>query len=203
MKKKIWIFALVFLLIPTIVKAEVNPLVTILDNTGKIITEGTNTNITENTNVFCGQNTYIPYKFVDVVRTVIDIIKIGIPVLLIIFGMLDLGKAVVASKQDDIKKNQKNFVSRLIMAMAVFFVISIVQLALSVVSADDEILSCLKCIVKDDACKYVEIEYETPTPTSTPTPTPNPTKTPQPTETPEIETNSETTTEEIDTSDIE
>ena len=38
--------------------------------------------------------------FPYLVSTAILIIKIVVPILLIIFGMLDLGKAVVASKED-------------------------------------------------------------------------------------------------------
>ena len=39
-------------------------------------------------------------------KGVIPIIQIGIPIVLIIYGMIDLGKAVVAGKDDEIKKNQ-------------------------------------------------------------------------------------------------
>ena len=39
---------------------------------------------------------------------IIPLIQIGIPIILIILGMLDLGKAVVASKEDEIKNAQKN-----------------------------------------------------------------------------------------------
>ena len=35
---------------------------------------------------------------------IIPLIQIGIPIILIILGMLDLGKAVIASKEDEIKK---------------------------------------------------------------------------------------------------
>ena len=70
------------------------------------------------------------------IHTVIVIIKIGIPVLLIIFGMLDIGKGVVASKEDEIKKGQQMFIKRLISAVLVFFVVSIVQLVIGL--ADDK-----------------------------------------------------------------
>ena len=42
----------------------------------------------------------------QVVGYVLLAFKIVIPILLIIFGMLDLGKAVIASKDDEIKKQQ-------------------------------------------------------------------------------------------------
>ena len=59
---------------------------------------------------------------------IIPIIQIGIPIILIILGMLDLGKAVVAGKEDEIKKNQQMLVKRAISAVAVFFVVTLVTL---------------------------------------------------------------------------
>lgn len=72
----------------------------------------------------------------DLISTIITIIQIAIPILLIIFGMLDLGKAVVASKEDDIKKGQQMFIKRLISAALVFFVIFIVKILVSVLTPD-------------------------------------------------------------------
>lgn len=57
---------------------------------------------------------------------VIPIIQIGIPIILIVLGMLDLGKAVVAGKEDEIKKNQQILVKRAISAVAIFFVATLV-----------------------------------------------------------------------------
>lgn len=86
--------------------------------------------------------------FPYLVHTAITIIKIVIPILLIIFGMLDLGKAVVASKEDEIKKGQQTFIKRVIAAVIVFFVIQIVQLIISFVSnGDANISNCFNCFV--------------------------------------------------------
>lgn len=57
----------------------------------------------------------------------IPLIQIGIPIILIILGMLDLGKAVMASKEDEIKSAQKMLIKRAIYAVAIFFVVLIVQ----------------------------------------------------------------------------
>ena len=59
---------------------------------------------------------------------IIPLIQIGIPIILIILGMLDLGKAVVASKEDEIKNAQKMLIKRAIYAVAIFFIVLIVQL---------------------------------------------------------------------------
>ena len=62
---------------------------------------------------------------------VIPLIQIGIPILLIVLGTIDLGKAVIASKEDEIKNAQKMLVKRAIYAVAVFFVVTIVTLVFS------------------------------------------------------------------------
>ena len=66
---------------------------------------------------------------------VIPLIQIGIPILLIVLGTIDLGKAVIASKEDEIKNAQKMLVKRAIYAVAVFFVVTIVTLVFSLFSS--------------------------------------------------------------------
>ena len=72
----------------------------------------------------------VPNVLFNVVSTIITGIKIVVPILLIIWGMLDFAKSVVAKKEEDIKKYQKAFVSRLISALVVFLIIFIVNLLL-------------------------------------------------------------------------
>lgn len=66
---------------------------------------------------------------------VIPLIQLGIPIILILLGMLDLGKAVVASKEDEIKNAQKLLVKRAIYAIAIFFVVLIVQVVFGLLSS--------------------------------------------------------------------
>lgn len=66
---------------------------------------------------------------------IIPLIQIGIPIILIVLGMLDLGKAVMASKEDEIKNAQKMLIKRCIYAVAIFFVVLIVQLVFSILSS--------------------------------------------------------------------
>lgn len=74
---------------------------------------------------------------------IIPLIQIGIPIILILLGMLDLGKAVVASKEDEIKAAQKLLIKRAIYALAIFFVVLIVQLVFGLLSTtgDSDIAS--------------------------------------------------------------
>ncbi|UKI27586.1 MAG: hypothetical protein L6V91_03000 [Bacilli bacterium] len=70
----------------------------------------------------------------NIVGTVINIIWIGVPILLIILGSIDLGKAVISSKEDEVKKAKKSLLNRLIYAVLVFCVVWIVQIVMDAIS---------------------------------------------------------------------
>lgn len=61
---------------------------------------------------------------------VFPIIYIGIPILLILFGTIDLGKAVMANDDKAIKTATSSLIKRAIAALAVFFVTMLVNLVL-------------------------------------------------------------------------
>lgn len=69
---------------------------------------------------------------------IIPLIQVGIPIILIVLGMLDLGKAVMASKEDEIKNAQKMLIKRAIYAVAIFFVVLIVQLVFGLLDSTDD-----------------------------------------------------------------
>lgn len=72
--------------------------------------------------------------FIRLIRDgIIPLIQIGIPIILILLGMFDLGKAVMASKEDEIKSAQKLLIKRCIYAVAIFFVVFIVQLVFGLI----------------------------------------------------------------------
>lgn len=112
----------------------------------------------------CGTTNFVfSGTFPYLVSTAILLIKIAVPILLIVFGMLDLGKAVVASKEDEIKKGQQMFIKRAIAAVIVFFVIQIVQIVVRFVSGNDESISnCFNCFIngaaEPGACESTSLE---------------------------------------------
>ena len=61
---------------------------------------------------------------------VLPIIQIGIPIILIIMGTIDLGKAVLSSDDKEIKASTGRLLRRAIAAVAVFFVTTIVTLVM-------------------------------------------------------------------------
>lgn len=90
----------------------------------------------------------------NIVHMIVLIIKIVVPILLIVFGMMDLAKAVMAQKEDEIKKGQQTFVKRLIAAIIVFFVITVVQMVIGFLAGDeDSVTTCFDCFVNNTNCK--------------------------------------------------
>lgn len=61
---------------------------------------------------------------------VFPIIQIGIPILLILMGTIDLGKAVVSNDDKEIKGATSKLIKRAIMAVAVFFVVTLVSVVM-------------------------------------------------------------------------
>lgn len=83
--------------------------------------------------VVCGTVT-VPDTVARIVSMVIKAFYIGIPVLLIIWGMIDMGKAVICQKEDEIKKHQKMVFKRLISAVLVFFIAVAVVFVLKILA---------------------------------------------------------------------
>ena len=92
----------------------------------------------------------------QVVGKVLLVVKIVIPLLVIIFGLIDIGKSVVASKPEEITKSFKSFLFRLGAAIAIFFVPSIVSFGIKLANGFDEVSTdyqiCADCIASPSKC---------------------------------------------------
>lgn len=64
---------------------------------------------------------------------VFPIIWIGIPIILILMGTIDLGKAVLASDDKEIKGAQGRLIKRVLYAVVIFFMATIVGIVMDVV----------------------------------------------------------------------
>lgn len=78
---------------------------------------------------FCKNSTDIWY----VVGQFLLVFKIVIPVILIILGMVDLGKAVISSDEKAVNKAATSLLKRVIAGVCIFFVPSIVSLVFGMV----------------------------------------------------------------------
>jgi len=71
---------------------------------------------------------------IRLVKLVFRLFQFGIPILLLLFGAIDLGKAVIASKEDEQKKAQSMLLKRAVYAILVFFLFTIVSLVMGLVT---------------------------------------------------------------------
>ena len=72
-------------------------------------------------------------------------IKVVVPIILIVVGMMDLAKAVTEKSDDKIKAAQNGLIKKAIAAVLVFFVITIVTLLMTLIG-DSSYTKCMKCI---------------------------------------------------------
>lgn len=101
----------------------------------------------------------------QVIGIILLVFKIVIPILLIIFGMIDLGKAVIASKDDEIKKATKSLAMRAIAAVVIFFIPSLIGIVMTLVGGfgkvEDDFDICKNCITNPygDCAGYADTAW--------------------------------------------
>lgn len=107
---------------------------------------------------FCGDSAEVW----QLVGRILMVFKIAIPILLIVFGMIDLGKAVIASKEDAIEKATNSLIKRLIAGVVIFFVPFLVGAIFNLVNSFKDLNDgayeynvCEKCVTSPngDKCK--------------------------------------------------
>lgn len=110
----------------------------------------------------CGFD-YLPSKLPNFTSGLYNILKILVPVILIIMGMLDLTRAMMASDEDKMKKAQKNLITRLIAGVCIFFIMAVVQFVfnqISINSYKEGFSGCINCLLNNQECGSVRSLYK-------------------------------------------
>ncbi len=86
-------------------------------------------------------------KAISFTKNIYNIMRVAVPVILVIMGSLDFAKATIASNTDEMEKNKKRFINRLIIAAAIFLLLSLFQLITNIlvssgVAGSDSWLTC-------------------------------------------------------------
>lgn len=101
---------------------------------------------------FCADSTTIW----SVVGWFLTIFKIVIPIILIVMGSIDFGKAVVAQKDDEIKKSSKSLAMRAVAAIIIFILPSVIMMlinwAMDVSGTDMDYETCTDCVIHPSEC---------------------------------------------------
>ena len=108
-------------------------------------------------NISCGPFT-IDETIPNLVSLVVTVIQVFIPIALIIFGMLDMGKAVMGNDEKTMKEQQGKLIKRFIYAVVVFLIVAIVKLVFTTLAASEiggNATSCIDCFISgpgSDGC---------------------------------------------------
>ena len=94
-------------------------------------------------NYVCGG--LVPVEVANTVRQIYNVLLVAVPVIIVVLGIIDFVKAVASGKDDDISKNTRIFVKRLITGVIVFFVLALVKLAVNLIKTNNtsEAVECL------------------------------------------------------------
>ncbi len=95
-----------------------------------------------------------PLKFIG---RILQIIKIVIPLLIIAFGVIDLFRAIIGSKDDELKKSIRSLVMRCIAGVVIFFLPTLVSIVFSLIDSwaniEGEFNACQKCVLNVRECE--------------------------------------------------
>ena len=93
----------------------------------------------------------------NLISTIVTIVEFAIPAVLIVLGMIDLGKAVTSNDEKQMKEAQKILIKRVVYAVLIFFVVAIVKFAFSALAPKtnvgseanekSNITNCIDCFV--------------------------------------------------------
>ena len=106
----------------------------------------------------CGNNELL--QVIHIVRNVINVLQIAVPIALILWGTIDIGKAVIAGDEKKMKEAQKPFIKRIVYAVIAFLVPFIVSTVMKYVG-NDEWKTCWKAaknVTFDGVNFYIDSE---------------------------------------------
>ena len=71
-------------------------------------------------------------ELLDMIQSAVNIVKVGIPIMLIVFGVIDFGKAILSSDESEMKNAQGRFIKRLIIGISFFLIPTLIDIVLTI-----------------------------------------------------------------------
>ncbi len=72
-------------------------------------------------------------RLYDLVQYILDIIMIAVPILVVVLVTVDFVRAVVAGKEEDMKKAQGTAIKRIVIGVVIFFIPVLVNVILKII----------------------------------------------------------------------
>lgn len=124
-------------------------------NIGEQTGENSNTDpeysTSKRTCVTCGNGTLkdIPSQLPLFIRNCVKFFQLMIPVILIIVGIIDFVRAVIANDEKIMAESQKRFIRRTTGGVLFFFVVAIVRFVFGLIDGNVNVLGCVPCFISD------------------------------------------------------
>ena len=85
------------------------------------------------------------------------VVKIVVPLILIIYGAISFGQSLIDGKDENVKKHVKDFIIKIIGAIIIFLLPSIINMVMALVNDINETNNndyelCSKCLVEPKKC---------------------------------------------------
>ena len=99
--------------------------------------------------VSCAGVDDIPAALPKFISNIVTLIKIVTPIILIIMGMTDFLKSIIANDEKGMNEGKTRFIKRTMAGVVVFLVISVVQLVFSAIGTEDarSVSACINCFL--------------------------------------------------------
>ncbi len=95
---------------------------------------------------------HIPAIIPRISNSLYNIAMVIVPVIMILFGMIDLIKGIISQKEDEMRKGRSSLVKRLIMGTITFLVVLLVKMLINLVGGRGNsmrIVACVDCFVNN------------------------------------------------------
>ncbi len=103
----------------------------------------------------CGFD-YMPKRLPIYTSGLYNLLKILVPIILIILGMVDFTRSMMGRNDSEIEKNKKRFITRLIAAIVVFLILSTVQFVFKKIDNNPKSTQCMNCLLNNECSGKIE-----------------------------------------------
>jgi len=91
------------------------------------------------------------------VGVILYVIKVLVPFLIIVFGVIDIVKVVMSGKEEDMKKSATSLIKRVAIGVIIFFIPSLTNFILNQTGTDNPAVgqysNCYNCILEPNKCE--------------------------------------------------
>ena len=128
-----------------------------------ILTLLTPTIISAKEYIVCGNNKKFPTVLGTTISTLYVIIRILVPLLLVITGIISFFKATISSNADEaLNKAKSKLITNIIAAIIIFFIASIINFVVGLAAGkNNNFSSCMNCMLHPKECRQVDSNMAT------------------------------------------